>query len=242
MLVDINLLPQKEHERPVLLFAILGILLATMFIWTTFFLMAQSQKSKQIEADAQYVQVVTESNVIQSQLEAAVGLSDEQQLKATVDWAESYQFDTIPLLADLSARLPERGFLESFSYTKPNLATITVQFDAARQAAYYLAQLKASDLIQSVQLDSTEFKELEIIENTGAIENPEKPVEVPRYVATYSVAYVDARIPTEEELDADGNIIEAVDTEGTSGPEAVDVDVTVEETEATPTESEGDAQ
>ncbi|MCH4825627.1 MAG: PilN domain-containing protein [Planococcus sp. (in: firmicutes)] len=242
MLVDINLLPQKEHERPVLLFAILGILLVTILIWATFFLMAQSQKSEKIEADAEYIQVMTESSVIQAELEAAVGLTDEQQLKTTVDWAESYQFDTIPLLSDLSARLPERGFLESFSYTKPNLATITVQFDAARQAAYYLAQLKASDLIQSVQLDSTEFKELEIIGDTGFVEKPETPVEVPRYVATYNIAYVDVRLPAEEELDADGNIIEEVETEEIPNEETVEVDVTVEETEATPSESEGDAQ
>ena len=238
MLVDINLLPQKEQERPVMLFAILGVVTIAILIWLTFFMMAQSQKSSQAEAEAEKAQLALQSAEIQTQLDAAVGISDEQQLKMTVDWAEVYQFDTLPLLDDLVKRLPERGYLENFSYIEPNLATLNIQFDSSREAAYYLTQLKDSELITSVVLESVTNKELmEVDEEAGDTQSEEEVIETPRYVAIYSLAYQDERFP-EEILDENGEVIDGADS-----AETVETgEVQVEETEAIPEESEGDAQ
>ncbi|MFP3422721.1 fimbrial assembly protein, partial [Bacillus sp. SIMBA_161] len=82
---------------------------------------------------------------IRNELEARQGMNEEQQLQATVEWAESYQFDTIPLLEELVSLLPARGFFQTFSYIGLDQAQLVVQFDSSREAAYYLAQLKSSE-------------------------------------------------------------------------------------------------
>jgi len=238
MLVDINLLQQKEKDRPVMLFAALGIFLIAILIWLIFFFMAQSQAARQAANDAEYSQVSAQEAAIRAELEATVGMNEEQQLKATVDWAEGYQFDTVPLLADLVSRLPERGFFDSFAFAKPNEATLTVQFDETREAAYYLAQLKASDLITSAKLDSVINEELQNVEeeNSAAIE--EEIIENPRYLATYSLVYVDERIPAEESAEAaEGTVAETPAAE-----EAPVTEAPAEETETVPAETEGDTQ
>lgn len=241
MLVDINLLPKKEQERPVMLLAIVGVFVIAILIWTIFFLMAQSQKNSQAEADTEKTQLAIQSAEIQAQLDAAVGISDEQQLKTTVDWAEAYQFDTLPLLADLVDRLPERGYLESFSFTEPNLATLNIQFDSSREAAYYLTQLKASELVDSVVLDSVTNKEQAVVdEDDEDSQTEEEAIETPRYAASYSLVYLDERFPAEE-LDVDGEVIEGA--ESVEASESTDaVEVQTDEAEAIPEESEGDVQ
>ncbi|EIM07952.1 fimbrial assembly family protein [Planococcus antarcticus DSM 14505] len=252
MLVDINLLPQKERERPVILFAAIGILLVAVFIWAIFFFMAQSQNSQQTTADAEYTQVAAQSAAIRTQLEASIGLNDEQQLQATVDWAEGYQFDTVPLVGDLVSRLPERGFFDSFSFVKPNLATLTIQFDTSREAAYYLAQLKASEFLESAKLDSVTNEELELMEEEGtSTSNIEEIIENPRYLATYSLVYVDERLPAEGTVNADSTVTPATEgepvAEETPSPEipaeeTPSPEIPAEETETVPAESEVDVQ
>lgn len=251
MLVDINLLPQKERERPVILFAAIGILLVAVIIWAIFFFMAQSQTSQQAAANAEYTQVAAQSAAIRTQLEASIGLNDEQQLQATVDWAEAYQFDTVPLLDDLVSRLPERGFFDSFSFVQPNLATLTIQFDTSREAAYYLAQLKASELLESAQLDSVMNEELdEDPETNPNTVTTEEIIENPRYLATYSLVYIDERLPEEATVNADGTVTEVPATEDeVPATEEVPVEEEVpatetpaEETESVPAETEVDVQ
>src|SRR5690606_35338599 len=116
MLVDINLLPQKERDRPAFLIAAISILLMAVIIWGVFAFLANANENEQTELAAESQQVALEQAAIRAQLEAKQGMNEEQQLKATVDWAESYQFDTLPLLGDLVSKLPQRGFFDSFSY------------------------------------------------------------------------------------------------------------------------------
>ena len=240
MLVDINLLPQKERERPVVLVAVLGVLGVAVLLWAIFFFMAQSQSNQQAAIDAEYAQVASQSNEIRAQLEASIGLNDEQQLQATVVWAEAYQFDTVPLLSDLVSRLPKRGFFDSFSFVKPNLGTLTIQFDTSREAAYYLAQLKASEMITSASLDSVTNEELDLIEekeDPNKVE-PNELIKNPRYLATYSLVYVDERLPAEEgTVNADGTVTEAPVTKEAQAPATE-----TPEDETVPAESEVDVQ
>ncbi|MGI2326465.1 PilN domain-containing protein [Planococcus sp. YIM B11945] len=250
MLVDINLLPQKERDRPVMLFAALGILVVAILIWAIFFFMSQSQTNEQTKINAEASQVAVEQAAIREQLEASVGMNEEQQLKATVDWAEGYQFDTIPLLKDLVSRLPERGFFDSFSFTKPNEGVLTIQFDTAREAAYYLTQLKASELLASVKLDSVTNEELTLAEDETDEDldtDEEKIIENPRYLATYSLVYVDNRIPAEGT--AEGEVVETPTTEVPAADAPTEAPATETPAEeppavdaAAPTETEGAAQ
>ena len=257
MLVDINLLPQKERDRPAFLIAAISILLLAVIIWGVLAFLAGSHENEQVILAAQSVQVAAEQEAIRAQLEAAQGMNEEQQLKATVDWAEGYQFDTVPLLEELVSILPARGFFESFSYTGLDQAILSVQFDTAREAAYYLAQLKASELIESATLDSVAQNELDSAETEeGVVIEKAVIQETPRYIATYTLIFVDERIPTDDTaVPVEGETVtEEPAAEAVEEPaEDVEVDVevnteteapaeTVEPAETAPAETGGDGQ
>ncbi|TWT08336.1 fimbrial assembly protein [Planococcus sp. CPCC 101016] len=257
MLVDINLLPQKERDRPAFLIAAISILLAAAVIWAVLAFLANSHETEQAVLAAQSVQVAAEQEAIRTQLEAAQGMNEEQQLKATVDWAESYQFDTVPLLDELVSILPSRGFFDSFSYIGLDQATLSVQFDTAREAAYYLAQLKASESIESATLDSVAQNELESAEaEEGVIIEEAIIQEMPRYIATYTLIFVDERIPTDDTaVPVEGEAVTEAPAEETVEQPAEDVEVdvevnteteapaeTVEPAETAPAETGGDGQ
>lgn len=239
MLVDINLLPQKERDRPAVLIAAVAILLLAIIIWAVFAMMARAEANEQQALEVQAQGVMTEQAQIRSELEARQGMNEEQQLQATVEWAESYQFDTIPLLEELVSLLPARGFFQTFSYTGLDQAQLVVQFDSSRESAYYLAQLKASELLSSATLDNvaTEVLEEEAEgEETEENEENEAVTNAPRYLATYTLLFQDERIPVEggEELDGEA-VEEAVETEDaseepaeTTETEETDVEVDVE--------------
>ena len=236
MLVDINLLPQKERDRPAFLIAAISILAVAVIIWAVLAFLANSHENEQAVLAAQSVQVASEQAAIRSQLEAAQGMNEEQQLKATVDWAESYQFDTVPLLEELVSILPERGFFDSFSYTGLDQAVLSLQFDTAREAAYYLAQLKTSELIEKATLDSVAQNELDSAEAEEGILIEESITETPRYIATYTLTFVDERIPTDDT---------AVPVEGETATEETaeePVEEPVEPAETAPEETGGDGQ
>ncbi|EGA89099.1 fimbrial assembly family protein [Planococcus donghaensis MPA1U2] len=245
MLVDINLLPQKERDRPAFLIAAIAILLLAVIVWAVFALVANANENEQQLLAAQSLQVTSEQEAIRAKLEAAQGMNEEQQLKVTVDWAESYQFDTVPLLEELVSILPARGFFESFSYTGLDQATLSVQFDTTRQAAYYLAQLKASELIKSVTLDGVAQKELNAEESGEVIDEVEE--KLPRYIATYTILFDDQRLPTDDTaVPVDGEAATETPVEEVVPAEEVEVNVDVttetESPETAPVETGGDEQ
>ncbi|MGK7377890.1 PilN domain-containing protein [Planococcus sp. 1R117A] len=274
MLVDINLLPQKERDRPAFLIAAISILLLAVILWAVFAFLANANENEAAELATQSTQVAAEQAAIRQQLEAKQGMNEEQQLKVTVDWAESYQFDTLPLLKDLVSKLPARGFFDSFSYVGLDQAVLTVQFDTAREAAFYLAQLKTSELLKSATLDSVTQEELEeaAASTTGetvvVVEEEDTVIENPRYLATYTLLFIDDRIPAEVvegEVPAEGTAeqpaaeappaetpaetpatetpAETTETPETEPAADVEVDVEVnEETPATPEGTEGNGQ
>ncbi|MFP8782163.1 PilN domain-containing protein [Planococcus plakortidis] len=241
MLVDINLLPQKERDRPAVLIAAVAILLLAVIIWAAFFMMARAEANEQQALEAQAQGVMAEQAQIRNELEARQGMNEEQQLQATVEWAESYQFDTIPLLEELVSLLPARGFFQTFSYTGLDQAQLVVQFDSSREAAYYLAQLKSSELLTSATLDNVTTEIFDEAEGEEVIIDPSEP----RYLATYTLMFKDERIPVEGEDAAEGETAEAaaqpaeVPEEGAE-TEANETDVEVDVEVETDDEQSGD--
>lgn len=191
MLVDINLLPEKEKERSMLLVAALAILGAAVLFWVVLFMVTNhlSQETATLEQQLESVQANQEA--IRSAIHQSESGDSKQQLSATVEWAEAYQFDTVPLLHDLIRLLPKRGFFQTFDFTSPHLATIVVQFDTKADAAYYFARLEASPTISSISLESVTIGEMED-ESTVDL--------IPRYTATYSLEFVDDRVIEEETI------------------------------------------
>jgi thiol:disulfide interchange protein len=80
--------------------------------------------------------------------------SSVSQLKSAIEWANDYPIQTIPVMRHLTSLLPERGFIQSFAYTEAGTITLTVQFDSAREAAYFLDNLNESKWIEESSLSS----------------------------------------------------------------------------------------
>ncbi|WP_088007241.1 PilN domain-containing protein [Indiicoccus explosivorum] len=194
MLVDINLLPQKERDRPAVVIAAASILLAALLIWITLFFMTNGEENRQQALQAESAETAALQAELRDLIAARSGLNEEQQLAATVMWAQDYQYDTVPLLAELASLLPERGFFVSYSFAGPNTATLEVQFDNTREAAFYLTHLKNSELLSDASLLSVQGEEVGE-EEEGMDEDA--TLVLPRYVASYELTFTDDRIPAE---------------------------------------------
>lgn len=186
MLVDINLLPEKERERSTLLLAALIIIGAAILLWAIFFISSLQLAKSTTQVEGQIVELHAMQEAIKERLQPTNSVSSRDQLATTVAWAESYQFATLPLLREMIELLPERGFFVTYQFTAPHQSTIAVQFDDKQAAAHYLTRLQASSLVATATIASLVAEELE--EDDQRNENV-----LPRYLATYTVDFVDER-------------------------------------------------
>jgi Tfp pilus assembly protein PilN len=166
MLVEINLLPQKEPKKfnIIYLSAIVAVLI---LIGGVYFWQINSVKSDVASVDQRIaatnkITETTEKNATHNETTNSPSL-----LKAAVEWADDYPIQTVPVMRHLTALLPERGFIQSFAYTEAGIVTISVQFDSSREAAYFLESLKDSDWIEDVSLTSLTANETEEAANTA---------------------------------------------------------------------------
>lgn len=184
MLVDINLLPEKERERSTLLIAALVILSAAILFWATVFLLSLSLSKETVRAETQIASLHARQEAVREDIKPSPDAADRERLAATVEWAEAYQFDTLPLLREMIALLPERGFFVSFVFNAPHKSTVVVQFDDKSDAAFYLTRIKSSTVVSAAAMESV------VAEN----QDGESDTEVlPRFIATYQIEYVDER-------------------------------------------------
>lgn len=195
MLVDINLLPDKEKERSTLLIVALSILGAAILISFVLFLMAQNQEKQSVNLKQQLTTLEEQQAEVAASMQVSEFEMDKIALESTVAWAEAYEFDTVPLLAGLVRLLPERGFFDSFLFTGPNLATLVVQFNSANEAAYYLTRLQAADFLDDATFDSVDA----VSDSAEDIEGETQ--KIPRYLAIYTLTFFDERAAVANELD-----------------------------------------
>lgn len=181
MLVDINLLPEKEEkDRSLLvLFIVLGLVLGVGLI-SMFYL--HHQYGKNINSVQQEI-TVTKHLVEQAQRQLADFDQSEAvaELENAIKWAENNRAKTVPLLKEITALLPERGFVREFSYQVPGVVNLLVQFDSNREGAYFLDYLNGAEWVQEAELQKMEARDPE-----------DKDVEagndfVPRYDVNYKI-------------------------------------------------------
>ncbi|MFJ5758192.1 PilN domain-containing protein [Neobacillus sp. NPDC093182] len=161
MLVEINLLPQKEPRKKSFFIIIAAMAVIFLSLGTYYFLQIQSTKNDITYMDSQIkmtkdLEAIEEKNTNKSESELSITL-----LKSAVEWANSYPIQTIPVMQHLTGLLPERGFIQTFAYTEAGTVTISVQFDSAREAAYFLDNLNESEWIDDTNLSSLTTKEQE---------------------------------------------------------------------------------
>ncbi|KZE40000.1 hypothetical protein AV656_01605 [Bhargavaea cecembensis] len=227
MLVDINLLPERERGASKALLVSLAFIAAALLFWLTLFIMAERNADEAVRLNAQSEQIRGRQEELRSVMTGTDTMAERQQLEATVEWAESYRYPTALLLRQLVSLLPLRGFIMDFTYTGPHTAELDIQFDRYEQAAHYLARLKATEIIETAAMTEVTAEPLE--EETDEEGNPDNPDEtlVPRYRAVYTIEFVDTRD------DAEGTAVGEEPVEGEEEApaegEETDVDVDVEQ-------------
>lgn len=181
MLVDINLLPQKEEKsRSLLMLYILIVLVLAAGLFSIFYFSSLTEKKvntvqQEITATKQLLEQAKMQLADLSQSPAV------NQLENAVKWAEQNRAKTVPLLQHLTALLPDRGYIKNFSFQLPQTVKLTVQFDTNREAAYFLNNLNEAEWITEANLESLNIQRLE--EDNADL--PEKYV--PRTVAVYDI-------------------------------------------------------
>jgi Tfp pilus assembly protein PilN len=166
MLVEINLLPQKE-PRKFNIIILLVLLALIILVGAFYFWQIQTAKSELQNLDKQItmtkeVAVKEEQNAEKNESQMSISL-----LKNAVEWANTYPIQTIPIMQHLTSLLPERGFIQSFAYAEAGTVILTVQFDSAREAAYFLDNLGESEWVGEPTLNSLTIEEKEEAEDTA---------------------------------------------------------------------------
>jgi Tfp pilus assembly protein PilN len=174
MLVEINLLPQKEPKK-FNIFYLSGIVAILVLIGGLYFWQIQSAKNDIASLEQQIAMTKKIATKQQENAKMTEVTTSASLLKVAVDWANSYPIDTIPVMRHLTSLLPDRGFIQTFAYSEAGTVTLSVQFDNAREAAYFLESLKDSDWITDATLNSltiSETKETTKATAQTAAQNP----------------------------------------------------------------------
>jgi type IV pilus assembly protein PilN len=197
MLVDINLLPQKETRKKALLYSIVIIIAILFFVLVALFFLRYSLHSD-VENLSSQLQKKQELRAVLENNLTGYNVSDaDEQLEAAVHWAEKYPIETVPVLDHLIELLPERGFFEEFNYGENGVITLNIQFDSSREAAYYLDRLETSDWITDAKIVKLETATINDTES-GTITNDNS---LPRYIGQFEIMLNKNLIKTELETD-----------------------------------------
>jgi type IV pilus assembly protein PilN len=190
MLVEINLLPKKEHKKSsTLIMAIAGVLLFTITFSIVFF-QGNSYEKKMASLDQQIESIQKLNEVQQAKLAEGESGNSTVKLQEAVNWAEQYPFDTVPLLQNIIALLPERGFIQEFEYSNSDSVIIKIQLDASRDAAFYLSSLKGSDdWVEDVTLLNIVAEKETAVSTTDASPEQEEVKVLPRYSAEFEITF-----------------------------------------------------
>ncbi|PAQ16345.1 hypothetical protein CD798_01750 [Bacillaceae bacterium SAOS 7] len=186
MLIDINLLPEKEKKSVSIVYWLL-LLVVLMVISAGGYFVIQAKKSELSLIDSQLNATIQLRETLEMNSQQPNGEEDRvKQLNEAIAWAEKKQDPVSPILKDLIERLPQRGFFQSLAYSSTEKMTLTIQFDSSRQAAFYLSDLQASSWIASAEMLSMntsvekEQAAKELLKNKNAL---------PRYIAEYEIVF-----------------------------------------------------
>jgi Tfp pilus assembly protein PilN len=171
MLVEINLLPEREHKNLAFLIVLSSIIAVILLGGVIYVLQGQSVKNQMKTIDRQISVVKKLIDKNKSHTETTSANNSASQLENAVKWANDYPIQTIPVMRKLTSLLPERGFIQSFGYTEDGTVMLSVQFDSSRDAAYFLSNLTNSQWIEDVSLNSLTAQAVKDPSNSAANTN-----------------------------------------------------------------------
>ena len=204
MLIEINLLPEKETKKKSLLVLVIISIGILLIGGSALFFLNKTYNNK-IERLQGQIATTEELVAIQQQKMLTYESSDSlAQLEKTVEWANQYPIKTVPIIKKLTELLPQRGFIRTFNYDESATVTFTVQFETSREAAYYLNHLQSSPWIETAVLKSVNAETQFFDRQIGQDESDETKLKnekyVPRYVADFEVT-LNKNVIKEEEND-----------------------------------------
>ncbi|MFE8696884.1 PilN domain-containing protein [Cytobacillus sp. FJAT-53684] len=211
MLVEINLLPQKEKKSKAvyIIFALIILILILAVVIFSLFIKDKNQQVEKLENQMTQINVILDAE--RSKLTAYESSSSINDLETAIKWAKEQPYNTVYVLQQLTKILPDRGFVTEFEMNEENTINIAVQFDTKSEAAYYLHSLFTLDWIEEAVLN--EAKTTEISKDNQDNETKEEEF-LPRYVAQYELiinvsslkaSYQEYGKSTENEKDKDTN-------------------------------------
>lgn len=187
MLVEINLLPQKQQKRSITLRIIIIIALTMLLISLLTFWQVQKYNNeiRHLEANiANFEQTITS---LQQEVNVE-STNSYVELSNAVEWSLTYPIKSVAVLKHLTSLLPERGFLLTYSYTETGILSLTVQFDTKKEAAYYLSWLSDSPWIEDVKLSQLSSSQIESTDVTPQIQGEnETESYLPRYTGNFEI-------------------------------------------------------
>lgn len=191
MLVEINLLPEKEKKsKSLLLLAIISILILLIGGFFAFWL-NRSYESK-ISSLEKEILTTEEIVAIEQQKITSYQSSDSlAQLEQTIEWAKQYPIKTVPIIKELTKLLPERGFIQTFNYTETGIIQLSVQFESTREAAYFFNRLQHWEWLEDAKMASVNAETGFFDKQLGETERDESELTnekyVPRYIAEFEL-------------------------------------------------------
>ncbi|OKL38244.1 hypothetical protein [Domibacillus mangrovi] len=188
MLIEINLLPQKEKKRvPLFLIFLFIALLITASASAFFVLYTKNKELDNVEQQLSNAVQLREALEMNAAGNSGAAASSAEMLNEAIAWADRIKVPVSPIIAHLIERLPERGFFQALSYTSEESLIVTIQFDTSRDAAYYLSELKSSKWVNSAKILTLNTSIEEGEEDEQAILDATEVL--PRYAAEYEIVF-----------------------------------------------------
>ncbi|WLR56188.1 hypothetical protein LC048_04390 [Mesobacillus subterraneus] len=209
MQVDINLLPRSSEKKiPYKLGAFVFLLVAALFTAAMYFWGNHyEQKMDTVDQQISNTQALIAAEEAKHEESEAIG--SIAILEQAAEWAEHSPIDTVKLMQQLIALLPERGFIQFFSYSEGSDLLLRVQFDTNRDSAYYLNSLLEADWIIDAKLVSlTAEAELPEAAENQESNNLSNSDYVLRYFAEYAISIDRSKVkrnPAAQIAEVDGD-------------------------------------
>ncbi|MEN8701172.1 PilN domain-containing protein [Bacillus infantis] len=185
MLVDINLLPQKEKRSKAAYISLAVAGLAAVILSVSLYVYLGSQKEEIEQVETQIAQT---NEILEAQ---RVKLADYEssnsvgELENAISWAKEQPFSMVYILNEVTKLLPERGYITEFEKDEDNKIKQIVQFDTKSQAAYYLNSLLTLEWLDEAIL--TEAKTTDVLKDDDDETSAAEEEILPRYFAAYEL-------------------------------------------------------
>ena len=154
MLVNINLLPQREKRKGSIVILLVISLLVFLVGGGGLYLYYQSLQLKLETAQQQLNTTQKLREIEEKRGSQQVSTSSVEQLEAIVKWAEQEPVSTVAVLHHFISPLPEHGIFLNYQYSGEGTVNITIQFDTIPEVSAYLHRLEEDPVITEAKLST----------------------------------------------------------------------------------------